>query len=178
MSRIGKKPIVVPSGVTVQLAEGSVDVKGPKGQLRQPLPPGIVFELADGQLHAKTASDKQELRKFHGLGRTLVANAVLGVTEGFKKELDIVGVGYRAEAKGRQVVFALGFSHPVVLDVPQGVDVAVSNQTHITVTGVDRQLVGQVAANIRQFRRPDPYKQKGVRYTGEVLKKKVGKTGA
>ena len=137
-----------------------------------------MFELADGQLHAKTASDKQELRKFHGLGRTLVANAVLGVTEGFKKELDIVGVGYRAEAKGRQVVFALGFSHPVVLDVPQGVDVAVSNQTHITVTGVDRQLVGQVAANIRQFRRPDPYKQKGVRYTGEVLKKKVGKTGA
>ena len=163
MSRIGKKPIVVPSGVTVQLAEGSVDVKGPKGQLRQPLPPGIVFELAEGQLHAKTASDKQELRKFHGLGRTLVANAVLGVTEGFKKELDIVGVGYRAEAKGRQVVLALGYSHPCVFDLPAGIEVAV---------------VGQVAADIRALRKPDPYKQKGVRYTGEVLKKKVGKTGA
>ena len=103
---------------------------------------------------------------------------MLGVTEGFKKELDIVGVGYRAEAKGRQVIFALGYSHPVVFDIPQGIDVAVTNQTHITVTGVDRQLVGQVAADIRRLRKPDPYKQKGVRYTGEVLKKKVGKTGA
>ncbi len=178
MSRIGKKPIPVPKGVTVQVSEGAVDVKGPKGQLRQPLPPGIVFELADGRLLAKTIRDEKALGKFHGLGRTLVANAVQGVTEGFKKELDIVGVGYRAEAKGRQVVFALGYSHPVVFEIPQGIEVVVSSQTHITVTGVDRQLVGQVAANIRQLRRPDPYKQKGVRYTGEVLKKKVGKTGA
>ena len=178
MSRIGKKPIALPKGVTAQVSEGAVEVKGPKGSLRQMLPPGILFELADGQLQAKTAREDKALGKFHGLGRTLVANAVLGVTEGFKKELDIVGVGYRAEAKGRQVIFALGYSHPVVFDIPQGIDVAVTNQTHITVTGVDRQMVGQVAADIRRLRKPDPYKQKGVRYSGEVLKKKVGKTGA
>jgi large subunit ribosomal protein L6 len=178
MSRIGKKPIALPKGVTAQVSEGAVEVKGPKGSLRQMLPPGILFELADGQLQAKTAREDKALGKFHGLGRTLVANAVHGVTEGFKKELDIVGVGYRAEAKGRQVIFALGYSHPVVFDIPQGIDVAVTNQTHITVTGVDRQMVGQVAADIRRLRKPDPYKQKGVRYSGEVLKKKVGKTGA
>jgi large subunit ribosomal protein L6 len=178
MSRIGKKPIVLPKGVTAQVSDSAVEVKGPKGQLRQPLPPGIKFELVEGQLHAKLAREDKELGKFHGLGRSLVANAVHGVTEGFKKELDIVGVGYRAESKGKQVVFALGYSHPVVFDVPQGIEVAVSNQTHIVVTGVDRQLVGQVAADIRSLRKPDPYKQKGVRYTGEVLKKKVGKTGA
>src|SRR5262245_59210601 len=170
MSRIGKKPIVLPKGVTAQVSDGAVEVKGPKGQLRQPLPPGIKFELAEGQLHAKTIREDKELGKFHGLGRSLVANAVVGVTEGFKRELDIVGVGYRAESKGKQVVFALGYSHPVVFDVPQGIDVAVTNQTHITVTGVDRQLVGQVAADIRRLRKPDPYKQKGVRYSGEVLK--------
>ena len=118
------------------------------------------------------------MAKFHGLARSLVANAVTGVTEGFKRELDIVGVGYRAELKGRQIVFSLGYSHPVVFDVPAGIDVAIDRQTHITVSGVDRQLVGQVAANIRRLRTPDPYKQKGVRYTGEVLKKKAGKTGA
>ena len=127
---------------------------------------------------AKTRTDDPGLGKFHGLARSLVANAVLGVTEGFKKELDIVGIGYRAELKGKQVVFALGYSHPIVFDIPNGIDIAIEKQTHITVTGVDRQLVGQVAANIRRMRKPDPYKQKGVRYTGEVLKKKVGKTGA
>ena len=178
MSRIGKKPIVVPTGVTVQVSEGAVDVKGPKGQLRQPLPPGISVALEDGQIVAKTVREDRALGKFHGLGRTLVANAVLGVTEGFKKELDIVGVGYRAEVKGKQVIFALGYSHPVVYDIPAGIDIAIDKQTHITVTGIDRQLVGQVAANIRRLRKPDPYKQKGVRYTGEVLKKKAGKTGA
>lgn len=178
MSRIGKKPIPIPSGVTVQVAADAIEVKGPKGQLRQPLPPGVAFEQVDGTLQAKLIRDEKLLGKFHGLARTLVANAVTGVTDGFKKELDIVGVGYRAESRGRQVIFALGYSHPVVFDVPAGVDVAVNNQTHITVTGVDRQLVGQVAANIRRLRKPDPYKQKGVRYTGEVLKKKVGKTGA
>jgi large subunit ribosomal protein L6 len=178
MSRIGKKPIPVPKGVTVQVAADAIQVKGPKGELRQPLPPGVVFALADGQLTASLARQDKTLAKFHGLARTLVANAIAGVTEGFKKELDIVGVGYRAEQKGKQVVFALGYSHPVVFDVPEGVDVAVSGQTHITVTGADRQKVGQVAANIRRLRQPDPYKQKGVRYTGEVLKKKVGKTGA
>ena len=168
MSRIGKKPIPVPKGVTVQVAADAVQVKGPKGELRQRLPPGVSFALADGQLTASLVREDKALGKFHGLARTLVANAITGVTDGFKKELDIVGVGYRAEQKGKQVVF----------DVPEGVDVLVSSQTHITVTGADRQKVGQVAANIRRLRQPDPYKQKGVRYTGEVLKKKQGKTGA
>ena len=178
MSRIGKKPIAIPKGVTVKVLDGAVEVKGPKGQLRQAHPSGISFELADGTLNAKRASDNPELAKFHGLARSLVANAVTGVTEGFKRELDIVGVGYRAELKGKQVHFALGYSHPVIFDIPTGIDITVDKQTHLTVTGVDRQLVGQVAANIRRLRKPDPYKQKGVRYTGEVLKKKAGKTGA
>ncbi len=177
MSRIGKKPIAIPKGVTVKVADGAVEVQGPKGKLRQAHPAGINFELADGHLVARRG-ENPELAKFHGLARSLVANAVAGVTEGFKKELDIVGVGYRAEVKGKQVIFALGYSHAVVFDIQQGIDIAIDKQTHITVTGVDRQLVGQVAANIRRLRKPDPYKQKGVRYTGEVLKKKAGKTGA
>jgi large subunit ribosomal protein L6 len=178
MSRIGKKPIALPAGVKVSITPEAVEVQGPKGKLRQAVPPGIAFEMQDGQLVARPVRDDGELGKFHGLGRSLVANAVLGVTEGFKRELDIVGIGYRAEVKGRQVVFALGYSHPIVFDVPQGIEIAVEKQTHVTVTGIDRQLVGQVAADIRRLRKPDPYKQKGVRYTGEVLKKKVGKTGA
>ncbi|MEZ5317240.1 MAG: 50S ribosomal protein L6 [Vicinamibacterales bacterium] len=178
MSRIGKKPIQVPKGVTVTVQPDAVQVKGPKGTLTQKVPPGVSFALDGAELTAQLASADPEFRKFHGLARTLVANAVTGVTQGFKKELDIVGVGYRAEVKGKQVVFALGYSHPIVFDVPTGIDIAVDKQTHVTVTGIDRQLVGQVAANIRGLRRPDPYKQKGVRYTGEVLKKKVGKTGA
>jgi len=160
------------------VADGAVEVQGPKGKLRQTHPAGINFELTDGHLTASRASDDPALGKFHGLARSLVANAVAGVTDGFKRELDIVGVGYRAEVKGKQIVFALGYSHPVVYDIPTGIDVLIEKQTHITVTGVDRQLVGQVAANIRRLRKPDPYKQKGVRYTGEVLKKKAGKTGA
>src|SRR5205085_10224989 len=163
MSRIGKKPIPIPTGVTVKVAPDAVEVKGPKGQLRQPLPPGIVFAQNNGELVASLEREDGELRKFHGLARSLVANAVAGVTEGFKKELDIVGVGYRAELRGKQVHFALGYSHPVVFDIPTGIDIAVDKQTHIVVTGADRQLVGQVAANIRRLRKPDPYKQKGVR---------------
>jgi large subunit ribosomal protein L6 len=178
MSRIGKKPIAIPKGVTITVAADAVEVQGPKGKLRQVLPPGVVFVQDAGTLTAKLDGESSELKKFHGLARSLVANAVLGVTEGFKKELDIVGVGYRAELKGKQVHFALGYSHPVVFDIPTGIDVAVDKQTHIVVTGADRQMVGQVAANMRRLRKPDPYKQKGVRYTGEVLKKKVGKTGA
>ena len=178
MSRIGKKPITVPAGVTIKVHDGAVEVQGPKGKLRQAFPAGIDFSLADGSLTAKRSTDDPGLAKFHGLARSLVANAVTGVTDGFKRELDIVGVGYRAEVRGKQVVFALGYSHPVVFDVPPGIDIAIEKQTHVTVTGVDRQLVGQVAANIRRLRKPDPYKQKGVRYTGEVLKKKAGKTGA
>jgi large subunit ribosomal protein L6 len=159
MSRIGKKPIAVPKGVKIDVLAGAVDVQGPKGTLRQPLPPGIGFELQGEELHARTLREDP-------------------ATEGFRKDLDIVGVGYRAELKGKQVVFALGYSHPVVFDVPNGIDIVIEKQTHITVTGIDRQAVGQVAANIRRLRKPDPYKQKGVRYTGEVLKKKAGKTGA
>ena len=178
MSRIGKKIIPIPKGVKVDVQAGAVEVQGPKGKLRQALPPGIGFEVAGDQLHARLLREDPELGKFHGLARSLVANAVKGVTEGFRKDLDIVGVGYRAEVKGKQVHFALGYSHPVVFPIPTGIDVAVDKNTHIVVTGADRQLVGQVAANMRRLRKPDPYKQKGVRYTGEVLKKKVGKTGA
>ena len=178
MSRIGKKPIVIPKGVKVDTEPGAVHVQGPKGKLRQPLPAGIGFEVDGDQLHARTLREDPQLGKFHGLARSLVANAVRGVTEGFRKDLDIVGVGYRAEVKGKQVHFALGYSHPIVFDIPAGIDIAIDKQTHLTVTGIDRQLVGQVAADIRSLRKPDPYKQKGVRYTGEILKKKAGKTGA
>ena len=178
MSRIGKKPIAIPKGVTVKVDGNVVEVKGPRGQLRQPLPPGISAAVEDGQLVTRKESDARELGKFLGLARSLVNNAVTGVSEGWKRELDIVGVGYRAETKGQQVVLALGYSHPIVFEVPKGIEIAIDKQTHITVTGVDRQLVGQVAANLRRLREPDPYQQKGVRYTGEVLKKKAGKTGA
>lgn len=178
MSRIGKKPIPLPKGVTVKVDGHALDVQGPKGTLRQVIPPGIGFTQQGAELVATPETDDPALGKFHGLARSLAANAIEGVTNGFKKELDIVGVGYRAELKGRQVTFALGYSHPIVYDIPAGVEITVDKQTHVTVTGVDRQLVGQVAANIRRMRKPDPYKQKGVRFTGEVLKKKVGKTGA
>lgn len=178
MSRIGKKPIPIPKGVTVKVDGPAVDVKGPKGQMRQALPPGVVAAVEDGTVVTRREREEKALAKYHGLARSLVANAVQGVAEGWKRELDIVGVGYRAELKGQQVHFALGYSHPVVFDVPKGIDVTIDKQTHITVTGVDRQLVGQVAANMRRLRKPDPYQQKGVRYTGEVLKKKAGKTGA
>src|SRR5205823_1986751 len=178
MSRIGKKSITIPKGVTVKVLDGAVEVQGPKGKLRQAHPSGINFALTDGQLVATRGTDDPDLAKFHGLSRSLVANAVAGVSDGFKRELDIVGVGYRAEVKGKQVIFALGYAHAVVFDIPPAIDITIDKQTHITVIGVDRQLVGQVAANIRRFRKPDPYKQKGVRYTGEVLKKKAGKTGA
>jgi large subunit ribosomal protein L6 len=178
MSRIGKKPIAIPKGVTIKADASGVDVKGPKGQMKQALPPGVTAMVEDGNIVTRKDSDDPQLDKFHGLARSLVNNAVLGVTDGWKRELDIVGVGYRAELKGQQIHLALGYSHPVVYDVPKGIEVAIEKQTHITVTGVDRQLVGQVAANLRRLRKPDPYQQKGVRYTGEVLKKKAGKTGA
>ena len=178
MSRIGKRPIPVPQGVTIKVHPQAVEIKGPKGTLKQMIPPGVKFEVKGAELVAETERPDPALSKFHGLARSLMANAVEGVTNGFKRELDIVGVGYRAEVKGKQVVFALGYSHPVVFDIPTGIDVTIEKLTHVTVTGIDLQLVGQVAANIRRLRKPDPYKQKGVRYTGEVLKKKVGKTGA
>ena len=178
MSRVGKKPIPIPPGVEVSVRPDAVEVKGPRGTLVQPLPPGVRIEVAAGRLLAHPAREDASLAKFHGLGRSLVANAVHGVSQGFRKELDIVGIGYRAEHTGKQVVFALGYSHPIEFDIPADVEIAVDKQTHLTVSGIDRQRVGQVAADIRALRKPDPYKQKGVRYTGEVLKKKVGKTGA
>jgi large subunit ribosomal protein L6 len=176
MSRIGRKPIPVPAGVKVQVGAAVVEVQGPKGNLKIPLPHGIHFEQKDGVLNALRDSDQQ--RALHGLARALVANAVRGVTEGFKKELDIVGVGYRAEVKGKNVVFALGYSHPVQFPIPDGIQIAVEKMTRVVVTGADRARVGQAAANIRGLRPPDPYKQKGIRLVGERLKKKAGKAGA
>lgn len=176
MSRIGNKPIPVPSGVKIGLAPDKVDVQGPKGKLSVPLPLGVKFEQKDGVLTAKRETENH--RAVHGLARALVANAVKGVTEGFKKELDIVGVGYRAEVKGKAVSFALGKSHPVEFPIPEGIQIAVDKQTHIVVSGADKGQVGQVAADIRSLRPPDPYKQKGIRITGERLKKKAGKAGA
>ena len=178
MSRVGRKPIPIPTAVKVSIEPGAVEVQGPKGKLRQIVPPGVRCELNDGEVWVRHVGEDRSLGKFQGLARSLVANAVRGVSEGFKRELDLVGIGYRAELKGRQLVFALGYSHPVVFDIPPEIDVTVDRQTHLTVSGIDRQQVGQVAANIRALRKPDPYKQKGVRYTGEVLRKKVGKTGA
>jgi large subunit ribosomal protein L6 len=176
MSRIGNKLIPVPSSVKVQIKEGSVDVQGPKGKMSIVVPHGIQFEQKDGTLVAKRATE--QYRALHGLARALVANAVTGVTTGFKKDLDIVGVGYRAEVKGKNVVLALGYSHPIEFPIPEGIQIAIEKQTHMTVTGADKNQVGQVAANLRRLRPPDPYKQKGVRITGERLKKKAGKAGA
>lgn len=176
MSRIGNKLIPLPSGVKVQIKDGAVDVQGPKGKMLVRVPLGIRFEQKDGTLTA--TRERDEHRALHGLARALVANAVAGVTQGFKKDLDIVGVGYRAEVKGKNLVLALGYSHPIEFAIPEGIQIAVEKQTHLTVTGADKSQVGQVAANLRALRPPDPYKQKGIRITGERLKKKAGKAGA
>jgi large subunit ribosomal protein L6 len=176
MSRIGRKPIPLPASVKIAVQAGKIDVQGPKGKLSLAIPHGIAFEQKDGVLSANRASEEQ--RALHGLARALVANAVTGVTTGFKKELDIVGVGYRAELKGKTVSFALGKSHPIDFPIPEGIQVAVEKQTHIVISGADKGQVGQVAADMRSLRPPDPYKQKGVRITGERLKKKAGKAGA
>jgi large subunit ribosomal protein L6 len=181
MSRIGKKPIPLPSGVKVEIG-GQLEVTGPKGKLTVPIPKGITIEQGDGKLEVKRASD--EHAALHGLTRALAANAVQGVSTGFTRELDIHGVGYRADVKGKVATFTLGYSHAIEVLLPQGVDLKVdppkaSGQPfHLTLSGYDRQLLGQVAANIRALRKPDPYKNKGVRYTGEALRKKVGKTAA
>ncbi|MDP9147221.1 MAG: 50S ribosomal protein L6 [Acidobacteriota bacterium] len=176
MSRIGRKPIPVPSGVKIATQDGHIDVQGPKGKLSFRIPRGIRFEQKDGVLTA--LRDTEDHRAVHGLARALVANAVHGVTQGFKKDLDIVGVGYRAELKGKHVAFALGKSHPIAFPIPEGIQVAVEKQTHIVISGADKGQVGQVAADMRSLRPPDPYKQKGIRITGERLKKKAGKAGA
>lgn len=178
MSRVGRKVISVPAGVKVSVGESRLEVQGPKGKLATPVPPGISFSLEGSELHCRRSGDERQLRAFHGLARALAQNAIRGVTEGFSRDLDIVGVGYRAQVEGNRVVFALGYSHPVEYRVPEGIRVSVEKQTRVTVSGIDRQKVGQVAAEIRGLRRPDPYKQKGIRYVGEVLKKKAGKAGA
>lgn len=178
MSRIGKKPISIPKGVTVNIQGNVVAVQGPKGKLETPLPSGIRMEQQDGNLLAIREDDSHSA--VHGLARALVNNAVDGVTKGWTRELEIVGIGYRAEMKGKTtVVFNLGFSHPIEYPLPSGIEVAIDpKQTRLTISGIDRQKVGQVAAEMRSLRPPDPYKNKGVRYAGERLKKKVGKTGA
>src|SRR5207302_3518599 len=185
MSRIGKKPIPLPSGVKIQIGD-QLEVTGPKGKLTVPIPSGITIQQTDGRLELKRTSD--DYAALHGLTRALAANAVQGVSTGFVRELDIVGIGYRADVKGRVATFTLGYSHPIEVLLPQGVDMKVDAkpagvtiqqlQARVILSGYDRQLLGQVAANIRALRKPDPYKNKGIRYAGEVLRKKVGKTGA
>src|SRR3569832_744633 len=178
MSRIGKKPIPMPKGVTYTIEGSNVIVKGPKGTVTNHLPKGVKLEQKDGELNIVREND--QYAAVHGLTRALVANAVKGVTDGWTKQLEIVGIGYRAEMKGKGiVVFTLGYSHPIEYPLPTGVDVTIDpKQTKLTLAGIDRQKVGQVAAEMRSLRPPDPYKNKGVRYVGEKLKKKVGKTGA
>ncbi|HUY12468.1 MAG TPA: 50S ribosomal protein L6 [Terriglobia bacterium] len=176
MSRIGRKPIEVPSGVTVQTEVSAVTVKGPKGSVHVALPGGIRLEQHDGTYVAQM--ERENLVALRGLVRAQVANAVEGVSKGFEKHLDIVGIGYRAEVSGKSIVFALGYSHPVEFPIPEGISASVEKQTHLVVKGVDLRLVGQTAARIRGLRPPDPYKNKGIRYTGERLKKKAGKAAA
>jgi large subunit ribosomal protein L6 len=178
MSRVGRKPIPIPKDVKVSVSQTALQIQGPKGRLETPVPPGISFAIEGADLVCRRSNDERQQRALHGLARALAHNAIKGVTEGFSKELDIVGVGYKAALEGNKVVFSLGFSHPKEYPLPEGIKVTVDKQTRIVVSGIDRQQVGQVAAEIRRLRRPDPYKQKGIRYVGEVLKKKAGKAGA
>jgi large subunit ribosomal protein L6 len=175
MSRIGRKPVPVPDAVTVEIAPGSVAVKGPKGELRQTLSPEMKVEQDDGVVTIARPTDRGEHRALHGLTRSLIANMVEGVTDGFEKRLEIQGVGYRAALKGKKLELALGYSHPVAIDAPEGIDFEVPQPTEIVIKGIDKQLVGQVAADIRKRRPPEPYKGKGIRYKDEQVLRKVGK---
>jgi len=175
MSRIGRKPISVPDGVTVEVAPGRVAVKGPKGELSQGLSTEMKVEQADGVLTIERPTNRGEHRALHGLTRSLIANMVEGVTEGFEKRLEIQGVGYRAQLKGKNLELALGYSHPVSVEAPDGIEFEVPQPTEVVVRGIDKQLVGQVAADIRKRRPPEPYKGKGIRYRGEHVARKVGK---
>ncbi len=178
MSRVGKKPIPLPAGVKIKIGEVGTDlqVEGPKGKLSVPIPAGIRLEQKSNTL--ELIRDNEKLAALHGLTRALAANAVTGVSTGFVRELDIVGTGYRADVKGKVATFTLGYSHPIEFLLPKGVEMKIDKQTHLVLTGSDRQEIGQVAALMRSLRPPDPYKNKGVRYTNEVLRKKAGKTGA
>jgi large subunit ribosomal protein L6 len=177
MSRIGRSPIPVPSGVDVTIDGSDVRVKGPKGELTHTIVTPITIERQDGELLVTRPDDERDSRARHGLTRTLVANMVTGVTQGYEKTMEIVGVGYRVQAKGSNLEFALGFSHPVLVEPPDGITFEVQAPTRFVVRGIDKQKVGEVAAKIRKLRKPDPYKGKGVRYQGEVVRRKVGKTG-
>ncbi|GAA1746761.1 50S ribosomal protein L6 [Luedemannella helvata] len=178
MSRIGRKPITVPSNVEVSIDGQTIKVKGPKGELSHELAEPITAERGeDGQLYVSRPNDERRAKELHGLSRTLVANMVVGVTEGYRKSLEIAGTGYRVQAKGSDLEFALGFSHPVLVTPPAGITFAVERPTLFHVSGIDKQLVGEVAANIRKIRPPEPYKGKGVKYQGEVIRRKAGKAG-
>ncbi|HYK33554.1 MAG TPA: 50S ribosomal protein L6 [Streptosporangiaceae bacterium] len=177
MSRIGRMPVVVPSGVDVTIDGRDVTVKGPKGSLSIEVAAPIEVKQADGVITVTRPSDEGEVRALHGLSRSLIANMVTGVTAGYAKTLEIVGVGYRVQARGKDLEFALGFSHPVVVTPPDGISFRVETPTRFVVEGIDKQQVGEVAANIRKLRKPDPYKGKGVRYSGEVIRRKAGKAG-
>ena len=185
MSRVGKKPITIPAGVTVVINDSQLEFKGPKGTLNTPIPAGVSFKQEDGTLTAERVSNDQAA--FHGLARALANNAVLGVTEGFTRHMDIVGVGYKAEVQGKKIMFALGYSHPVEYALPDGIDAKTERvntktsinqyQTTITLSGIDKQMLGQVAAELNRLRKPDAYKGKGVRYADRLYKLKPGKTG-
>jgi large subunit ribosomal protein L6 len=175
MSRVGKKPIPLPKGVKIVIGD-NLQVEGPKGKLSVPVPAGIRIEQKDGIVEVQRDGD--QFAALHGLTRALASNAIVGCSTGFTRELDIVGIGYRADVKGKIVSFTLGYSHPIEFILPEGVDCKIDKQTHLVLTSHDRQLLGQAAANMRSLRPPDPYKNKGVRYTGEALRKKVGKAGA
>ena len=178
MSRIGKLPVPVPSGVDVEVESQTVTVKGPKGTLSHTVAAPITVENGEGTLEVKRPNDERESRALHGLTRSLINNMVVGVTDGYEKRLEIVGVGYRVLSKGpTQLEFQLGYSHPIVFDATEGITFTVENQTRFGVAGIDKQLVGEVAANIRKLRKPEPYKGKGIRYAGEVVRRKVGKAG-
>ena len=178
MSRIGKLPVTVPSGVEITIDGRTVTAKGPKGTLSHTVIEPITIERDDdGAVLVKRPNEEREVRAFHGLSRSLVNNIVVGVSAGYEKKLEIHGVGYRVQLKGQNLEFALGYSHPVVVEPPEGITFAVESPTRFSVSGIDKQLVGETAANIRKLRRPDPYKGKGVRYAGEQVRRKVGKTG-
>ena len=177
MSRIGRLPVTVPGGVDVTIDGQTVTVKGPKGELSHTVAEPITVEQADGSLEVKRPDDERESRSLHGLTRSLINNMVLGVTEGYEKKLEIHGTGYRVQAKGSTLEFALGYSHSITVEPPAGITFTVENPTRFSVQGIDKQLVGEVAANIRKLRKPDPYKGKGVRYAGEQIRRKVGKAG-
>ena len=177
MSRIGRMPVTVPSGVDVSIKGRQVHVKGPKGELSLEVPAPIEVNQADGAITVTRPSDEGEIRALHGLSRSLIANMVLGVTDGYRKTMEIVGVGYRVQAKGKDLEFALGYSHPVPVAAPDGITFRVETPTRFVVEGIDKQQVGEVAANIRKLRKPDPYKGKGVKYQGEQIRRKVGKAG-